>query len=74
MFRGPANEISHHPLKGYTEFHLDVFLTNYDVTRVERKSAEYALTTSFVKKLVQNREKSTNGDYLHKNRKIFLQI
>ena len=25
MFRGPANKISHYPLKGQTEFHLDVF-------------------------------------------------
>ena len=39
------------------------FLTNYDVTRVERKTAEYAVISSFVKKPAQNREKSTNGDY-----------
>ena len=40
-----------------------MFLTNYDVTRVERKTAEYAVISSFVKKPAQNREKSTNGDY-----------
>ena len=39
------------------------FLTNYDVTRVERKTAEYAVISSSVKKSAQNREKSTNGDY-----------
>ena len=28
-----------------------------------RKTAEYAVISSFVKKPAQNREKSTNGDY-----------
>ena len=40
-----------------------MFLTNYDVTRVERKTAEYAVISSSLKKPAQNREKSTNGDY-----------
>ena len=35
----------------------------FDVTRVERKTAEYGVISSFVKKPAQNREKSTNGDY-----------
>ena len=39
-------------------------MTNYDVIRVERKTAEYVVISSFVKKFAQNREKSTNGDYL----------
>ena len=39
------------------------FLTNYDVIRVERKTAEYAVISSFIKKPAKNREKSTNGDY-----------
>ena len=38
-------------------------MTNYDVTRVKRITAEYGVISSFVKKFVQNREKSTNGDY-----------
>ena len=37
--------------------------TNYDVTRVERKTAEYVVISSFVMKTAQNREKSTNGHY-----------
>ena len=39
-------------------------MNNYDVTRVEWKTAEYAVISSSVKKPAQNREKSTNGDYL----------
>ena len=40
------------------------FLTNYDVIRAERKTAEYAVINSSVKKPAHNREKSNNGDYL----------
>ena len=47
-----------------------IFLTNYDVARVERKTAEYEVISSFVKKPGQNREKSTNGDYLPICRKL----
>ena len=39
------------------------FLTNYDVTRVERKTAESLGINSLVKKRAQNREKPTSGDY-----------
>ena len=43
-------------------------MTNYDVTRVERKTAEFLGINSFVQKRAQNREKTTSGDYL----KVFL--
>ena len=39
------------------------FLTNYDVIRVERKTAEYTEINSSVQKRAQNREKTTSGDY-----------
>ena len=39
------------------------FLTNYDVTRVERKAAELLGINSFVQKRAQNREKTTSGNY-----------
>ena len=35
-----------------------LFLTNYDGIRVERKTAEYVVISSFVKKPAQNREKA----------------
>ena len=47
------------------------FLTNYDVIRVERKTAEYTVINSSVQKRPQNREKSTSGDYL-KMKALFL--
>ena len=40
-------------------------MTNYDVIRVERKTAEYAVTNSSVQKRAQKREKITSGDYCH---------
>ena len=39
------------------------FLTNYDVTRVERKTAEPLGINSSVQKRAQNREKTTSRDY-----------
>ena len=45
-------------------FSFGCFLTNYDVTRVKRKTDEYRVKSSFKQKPAQNREKSTNGDYL----------
>ena len=39
------------------------FLTNYDVTRVERKTAAYWGINSTVEKTAENREKTTNGDH-----------
>ena len=36
---------------------------NYDVTRVERKTAEFLGINSSVQKRAQNREKTTSGDY-----------
>ena len=50
------------PTEWLDSFSFGWFLTNYDVTRVERKTAEYRVISSFVKKPVQNREKSTKGD------------
>ena len=44
-------------------FHLLLEPSLKDVTRVERKTAKYAVISSSVKKPSQNREKSTNGDY-----------
>ena len=38
-------------------------MTNYDVIRVERKTAEYTVISSPVEKRAQNREKNTSGDY-----------
>ena len=38
-------------------------MTNYDVIRVERKTAEYTVINSSVEKRAQNREKTTSGDY-----------
>ena len=38
-------------------------LNNYDVIRVERKTAEPLGINSFVQKRAQNREKTTSGDY-----------
>ena len=40
-----------------------MFLTNYDVIRVERKTGEYTVINSPVEKSAQNREKTTSGDY-----------
>ena len=53
------------PPRGITESHLEGFLTNYDVIRVERKTAEYTVINSSVEKRTQNREKTTSGDYFH---------
>ena len=39
-------------------------MTNYDVIRVERKTAEYTVINSSVEKRAQNREKTTSRDYL----------
>ena len=39
-------------------------MTDFDVTRVERETAEHQVISSIVKKPVQNREKSTYRDYL----------
>ena len=47
----------------YIEPNLDVFVTNYDVTRAERKTAELLGINSSVEKRAQNREKTTSGDY-----------
>ena len=38
-------------------------MTNYDVIRVERKTAELAVINSFVENRPQNREETTSGDY-----------
>ena len=40
-------------------------MTNYDVTRVERKTAELLGIISSVQKRAQNREKTTSGDYFY---------
>ena len=37
-------------------------MTNYDVTRVERKTAELLVIDSSVQKRAQNREKTTSGE------------
>ena len=42
-----------------------ISLTIYDVIRVEKKTAEYVVISSFMKSFAQNREKSTNGDYFN---------
>ena len=55
-------------ITSYIEFHLEGFLTNYDVIRVERKTAEYTVINSSVQKRAQNREKPTSGDYFLCNR------
>ena len=39
------------------------FLTNYDITRVERKKTELLVINSSVQKREQNREKNPRGDY-----------
>ena len=39
------------------------FSTNYDVTSVERKTAELQGINSYVQKSAQKREKTTSGDY-----------
>ena len=38
-------------------------MTNYDVIRVEMKTAEHAVIKSTVEKRVQNIRKTTSGDY-----------
>ena len=38
-------------------------MTNYDVIRVERKTAEFTVINSSVQKRAQNSEKTTSGDY-----------
>ena len=38
-------------------------MTNYDIIRAKRKTAEYAVTNSCAEKRAQNREKTTSGDY-----------
>ena len=38
-------------------------MTNYDVIRAERKTAEPTVIKSSVQKRAQNREKTTSGDY-----------
>ena len=43
------------------------FLTNYDVTRLERRTAELIVINSTVQKRAQNREKIASGDYSHSN-------
>ena len=39
-------------------------MTYYDITRVERKTADYWVISSIVQKTAENRQKNTNGDYL----------
>ena len=41
-------------------------MTIYDVIGVERKTAEFRGIKSTLQKIAQNREKTTNGDYLKK--------
>ena len=53
------------PYTLYIESHLDGFLANYDVIRVEKKTAEFLGIISSVQKGAQNREKNTSGDYLY---------
>ena len=38
-------------------------MTNYDVIRVEKKTAEYTEINTPVQKKTRNRGKSTSGDY-----------
>ena len=44
-------------------FSFACFFTNYDVTRVENKTAEPLGINSTVQKRAQNKEKTTSGDY-----------
>ena len=46
------------PTEKWDSSHLDVFLTNYDVIRVERRTAEFIVINSTVQKRAQNRKKS----------------
>ena len=47
----------------HIEAHLEGFWTNYDVIKVEKKTAEHIVINSSVEKRAQNREKTTSGDY-----------
>ena len=51
------------PTEKLDSFSFGRFLTNYDVTRVERKTAELTVINFDVQKRAQNREKITKGDY-----------
>ena len=45
-----------------------LFLNNYDVIRAQIKTAEILGITSTIQKTLNNRKKSTNGDYYHLSR------
>ena len=46
-----------------THWKVGPFYNNYDVTTVEKRTAEPLVINSFVQKRAKNREKCTSGDY-----------
>ena len=65
-FNSTSYIVRNHPLYATTHWKVGPFYNNYDVTRVEKRTAELwvtNLTNSYVQKRAKNRGKPTSGDY-----------